>query len=108
MYSIGAFLGGKVMAIFPNEHVYYKELYQYAIDLSNETGIFIEIRYFDAVAYKEMMECSRNATSYSNERMADNLEEIKHLQKELLEEMISDELVEEKISGEIFEEKKEQ
>lgn len=69
MYSIGAFLGGKVMAVFPNEYVYYEELYQYAIDLSNETGIFIEIRYFDAVAYKEMMECSRLASQ--------NIEELK-------------------------------
>ena len=91
MYSIGAFLGGKAMAVFPNEHVYYKELYQYAIDLSNETGVFIEIRYFDAVAYKEMMECSRSATSYSGERMADNLEEINNLQKELLNEKIIEE-----------------
>ena len=65
MYSIGAFLGGKAMAIFPNEHVYYKELYQYAIDLSNETGVFIEIRYFDSVAYKEAMELSRLGMSFN-------------------------------------------
>ena len=34
MYSIGAFLGGKLMANFPNEFQFYEELYQYAIDLS--------------------------------------------------------------------------
>ncbi|HMG14576.1 MAG TPA: hypothetical protein VK590_03950 [Saprospiraceae bacterium] len=62
MYSIGAFLGGKLMANFPNEFEFYEELYQYAINLSNESGIFIEIRYFDVVAYTQAMECSRLVT----------------------------------------------
>jgi hypothetical protein len=65
MYSIGAFLGGKVMAVFPNEFEYYEELYKYAIDLSNETGVFLEIRYFDAVSYKEAMELSRLGMSFA-------------------------------------------
>ena len=67
MYSIGAFLGGKLMANFPNEFQFYKELYQYAIDLSKESGVFIEIRYFDVVAYTQAMECSRLATKNFDE-----------------------------------------
>jgi O-phosphoseryl-tRNA(Cys) synthetase len=81
MYSIGAFLGGKAMAVFPNEFVYYEELYKYAIDLSNETGVFIEIRYFDSVAYKEAMECSRLAIKNIEE-----FEEFEELNQKVIEE----------------------
>jgi hypothetical protein len=76
MYSIGAFLGGKVMAVFPNEYKYYEELYEYAIDLANESGVFIEVRYFDSDAYKEMMELLREATPVSKEMKQQVIEEI--------------------------------
>jgi hypothetical protein len=64
MYSIGAFLGGKLMAVYPNDPKYYEELYQYAIDMSKESGVFIEVRYFDSDAYKEIMELLKGATIY--------------------------------------------
>jgi hypothetical protein len=76
MYSIGAFLGGKLMAVFPNEYKYYEELYQYAINLSKESGVFIEVRYFDSDAYKETMELLKQAVPISEEAKTNILEEI--------------------------------
>lgn len=67
MYNLGAFLGGKLMATYPNEHKYYEELYMYAINLSKESGIFVEVRYFDADAYKEVMEMLKEASPINEE-----------------------------------------
>lgn len=47
MDAIGAFLAGKLMAVFPNEKKYYEELYLYAIEMCRENEIFLEIRCFD-------------------------------------------------------------
>jgi hypothetical protein len=67
MYKIGAFLGGKLMAVYPNEYKYYEELYQYAINLSKESGVFIEVRYFDADAYTEIMEMLKHVSTRASE-----------------------------------------
>lgn len=83
MYSIGAFLGGKLMAVYPNEYKYYEELYYYAINLAKESGVFIEVRYFDSDAYKEMMELLKEATPISDEMKQQVIEEIdKQIEKE--------------------------
>jgi hypothetical protein len=76
MYSLGAFLGGKLMGVYPNEYKYYKDLYTYALALSKESGVFIEVRYFDSDAYKEVMELLKEATPVSEEMKQQVLDEL--------------------------------
>jgi hypothetical protein len=84
IYSIGAFLGGKLMAVFPNQFKYYKELYEYAINLSEESGVFIEVRYFDSDAYKQTMELLKEASTISEEIKQQVYEDI---DKQVIEEI---------------------
>lgn len=56
VYSLGAFLGGKVIATFPNEAKYYKILYEYAMSFAEDTGAFVEVKLCDLETYKEIME----------------------------------------------------
>jgi hypothetical protein len=56
MFHLGAFLGGKLIATFPNEQQYYKILYEYAMAFAEDTGAFVEVKFFDVEAYKEIME----------------------------------------------------
>jgi hypothetical protein len=56
MFHLGAFLGGKLIATFPNEVQYYKILYEYAMAFAEDTGAFVEVKLFDFKTYQEIME----------------------------------------------------